>query len=322
MWEILPPIAFVTFYPKAIVMFRAKKESNMPKSCVYTTLIGQYEALNEQPAAQTSSLPFICLTDDPDLRSESWQIRLVEPTFAMDPIRSQRDLKLRPHLHLPDFEQSLYIDNSVMLKSPPDAWLEEALSGAALALPTHSYRDSVLDEFIAVEQAGLEDPARLFEQLNHYLLTDPDMLEDRPFWTAIMFRDHCDDQACRFAENWFAHVMRYARRDQLSACHAFRHVGLKPRRLEIDNYSSAMHSWPHITHRDHLRGMRNNRQSQAPATFRLREAEMALAEARRALEESAVRSAQSEARHVARYTSLRKRSILRLPRWAVEQGFG
>jgi hypothetical protein len=76
-------------------------------ACVYTALIGGYEVLNEQPIAATSSLPFICLTDDPELRSETWQIRRVEPLFGLDSIRSQREFKLRPHVHLPDFNCSI-----------------------------------------------------------------------------------------------------------------------------------------------------------------------------------------------------------------------
>ena len=76
-------------------------EAKPLKLCVYTALIGQYEQLNEQTVAAHSVIPFICLTDDPDLKSESWQIRQVSPLFGMDPIRSQRDIKLRPHIHLP-----------------------------------------------------------------------------------------------------------------------------------------------------------------------------------------------------------------------------
>ena len=86
-------------------------------TCVYTTLIGGYEKLNEQPVATNSRLPFICLTDDPDLRSETWQIRRVEPLFSLDPIRGQRALKLLPHEHLPDFDYSIYIDNSVSMRN-------------------------------------------------------------------------------------------------------------------------------------------------------------------------------------------------------------
>jgi len=79
------------------------------RRCVYTTLIGKYETLNEQPVAAASSFQFICLTDDPDLRSETWSVRCVAPVFGMDPIRSQRELKLRPHVHLAEFDGSLYM---------------------------------------------------------------------------------------------------------------------------------------------------------------------------------------------------------------------
>ncbi|MRX33741.1 hypothetical protein [Aminobacter sp. MDW-2] len=41
---------------------------------------------SQQPVASRSQLPFICLTDDPALRSESWDCRVVEPLFPQDPI--------------------------------------------------------------------------------------------------------------------------------------------------------------------------------------------------------------------------------------------
>jgi len=63
------------------------------RSCVYTALIGNYEKLNEQPVARQSGIPFICLTDDPKLSSETWRIVQVSPLFRADPVRSQRLLK-------------------------------------------------------------------------------------------------------------------------------------------------------------------------------------------------------------------------------------
>ncbi|RYF28092.1 MAG: hypothetical protein EOO23_07605, partial [Comamonadaceae bacterium] len=80
--------------------------------CIYTVLIGNYESLNEQPMALSSDIPFICLTDNPSLKSESWTIVQVPTAFPMDPIRSQRILKICPHRvpALSAFDQSLYID--------------------------------------------------------------------------------------------------------------------------------------------------------------------------------------------------------------------
>ena len=213
-------------------------------ACVYTTLVGGYEALNEEPVAANSRLAFICLTDDPDLRSETWQIRRVEPLFRLDPIRSQRALKLLPHEHLPDYECSIYVDNSILLKTPPDALIEQYLGTSAFCLPQHSYRNSVLEEFLEVEALGYDDQARLFEQLNHYALEFPDMLEERPFWTGVLFRDHRNPKVRRMLDIWLAHVQRYSRRDQLSINLAFRLAGLKPEVLRIDNYESWFHCWP------------------------------------------------------------------------------
>lgn len=85
---------------------KAANINNSGRICVFTTLIGQYENLNEQAVASQSAIRFICLTDDPNLRSETWQIKQVVPALAMDPIRSQRDLKICAHIHSPDFDYS------------------------------------------------------------------------------------------------------------------------------------------------------------------------------------------------------------------------
>src|SRR6266516_4449910 len=137
------------------------------KFCVYTTMIGDYEKLNEQPLAVGSAIPFICLTDNINLHSDTWQIRQVSPLFPADPIRSQRNLKIRPHLCIPEFDASLYIDNSVLLSHWPKNFDEFFDNKMDFLLPEHSYRSSVLDEFLAVSEAGFDDQNRIFEQLNH-----------------------------------------------------------------------------------------------------------------------------------------------------------
>lgn len=246
------------------------------RRCVYTTLIGKYETLNEQPVAAASSFQFICLTDDPDLRSETWSVRCVAPVFGMDPIRSQRELKLRPHVHLAEFDGSLYIDNSVILREPPEKIFAECAGDAAFCLPLHSFRASVLDEFIAVAQAGLDDQARIFEQLNHYLLDCAQVLQQKPYWSAILLRDHRDAGVRAALDIWAAHVMRYSRRDQLSANVAFHQAGLQPTAICIDNYQSWFHAWPITEGRVRDVGMRSPSGSLRPPVMQLRELEQAL----------------------------------------------
>src|SRR6202042_2986406 len=91
---------------------------------------------------------------------------------------------------------------------------------------------SVMDELLGVSIQGLDDQSRIFEQLNHYAVASPDILN---------------------VETWSAHVLRYSRRDQLSVTAAFRHVGLAPDVMKIDPGSSWFHSWPHTVGRNRER---------------------------------------------------------------------
>jgi TOD1/MUCI70, glycosyltransferase-like domain len=229
--------------------------------CVYTCLMGNSEALNEQPFATSSDIPFICFTDDSDLRSNTWDVRVVPRLFGTDSVRSQRAVKILPYEFLPDFDASLYIDNSVLLAQAPEALVERNFPASGFCLVEHSYRATVLDEFLEVAALGLDDKGRIFEQLKHYTEECPAVLQEKPYWGAILLRDHGHATVRKMLEIWFTHVQRYSRRDQLSVNLAFRLAGLVPDVLRFDNYKSEYHSWPHKTggnQRTHLRQTSND----------------------------------------------------------------
>jgi hypothetical protein len=238
--------------------------------CVYTALIGDYEALNEQPAAKVSSIPFICFTDNPHLRSDTWDVRHISCLLDSDPIRSQREIKLRPHKYLPEFEGSLYIDNSVLLVERPEAVFQQYFPASGLALPRHSYRQKVIDEFTEVYRLGWDDHARILEQLNHYSLSCPEVLDERPYWGGIQLRDHRNAQACALLELWMTHVLRYARRDQLSINYVAHQLGFAPDIIEIDNFVSWFHKWPLDCGRIYDKGLRSPLASLVPVVTRIR----------------------------------------------------
>ena len=227
----------------------AEQKPEMSKACVYTVLTGDYETLNEQPAAHQSDLRFICLTDNPDLTSDTWEIQQVRPLLAMDPIRSQRDIKIRPYRYLPSWDVTLYIDNSVILRANPQGLFDLFETGKGLATFNHSGRETVLDEFIVVLEQGLDDQNKILEQLNHYMISDPDILKESPIQSSVILRDSGNSKVREAMEIWSAHVFRYSRRDQLSANVAFHTADLDPQLLPIDRSASPFHSWPHAKSR-------------------------------------------------------------------------
>jgi hypothetical protein len=218
------------------------------KRAIYTALIGDYEDLNELAGSPEPGVDRICLTNNRELVSSTWQIIHVDSDFPADPIRSQRMLKIRGHSVLADYDETLYVDNTVELLAPVSGILDVWLDGVDIAIPTHSFRTSVGEEFLEVTSSGLDSRERFTEQLDHYSRTYPTAIEQRPFWNGIIARrkSAASDALCK---TWADHVLRYSRRDQLSLTVAIAITKVDVRRIEIDNYSSPIHRWPILTNR-------------------------------------------------------------------------
>lgn len=212
---------------------------------VYTCLYGGYERLRDQPVSGESSIEFVCFTDDPDATSDTWQIRHAPPPFPADQNRSSRRPKILAHEYLADFDESLYIDNSVLLTAAPERifaeWLPE---GVPMALLAHSFRGPVREEFEAVVASGLDADWLCDEQLEHYEKHVPSALAAVTTWNGILLRRHHDLLVRETMRVWWEHVLRYSRRDQLSLAVALQATGLVPLTHAIDNHRSEYHVWP------------------------------------------------------------------------------
>jgi len=231
-----------------------------PRRAVFTAVFGGYEELSVQPVAAGSSIPFICFTDDPDLKSESWDVRVVEPLFPLDAIRSARAVKIRMPGELEEFDETLWIDNSVQLTQDPNAILDEWLAEDDIAMPRHSYRRNVMAEFDQVGVFGYDDPSRIYEQLIHYSELNPEVLLEAPYWTALVARRRTDEVRAAMSL-WMDHVLRYSRRDQLSINYILNSSGLSVRAIEIENFESEFHQWP--TEVGRKTGLRSSRYQDA-----------------------------------------------------------
>ena len=219
------------------------------KSVIFTALFGGYETLNEQPSVLfDGSVEAICFTDDPSLTSDSWDVRVIEPMLPFDLVRSQRAVKILGHPDLDEFDRSLYIDNSVVLRRPPSEILDAWLADGDLAMPLHSYGGRLIDEFEAVVALNYDESSRVYEQLLDYNRWFPDALLSTPHWNGFFAR-RPTPEVQRFSEEWFRHVLRYSRRDQLSGNVALYIVGAQVTDIKIDNFGSELHEWPVMTDR-------------------------------------------------------------------------
>jgi hypothetical protein len=215
----------------------------MVRRAIYTVLMGKYEKLNPLPEIARTGIDAFCFSDDPTLTSETWKVVYVEPEFPLDSVRSQRLIKILGHPVLSSYDETLFIDGSVRLKVNPVTILDAWLSNTDLALPEHSFRDTVEEEFAEVLVGKLDSRERVTEQLDHYRKLFPRALKSRPLWTAIMAR-RTTPALDAFTRIWADHTLRYSRRDQLSVNVAVELSGVSVAVIPIDNHDSELHTWP------------------------------------------------------------------------------
>jgi hypothetical protein len=215
----------------------------MVRRAMYTVLMGKYEKLSPLPEIARAGIDAFCFSDDPALTSDSWQVVYVEPEFPLDSVRSQRLIKILGHPVLSSYEETLFIDGSVRLKVNPAEILDAWLSDTDLALPEHSFRDTVEEEFAEVLVGKLDSRERVTEQLDHYRKLFPGALSARPLWTAIMARRKTPALDA-FTRIWADHTLRYSRRDQLSVNVAIELSGVSVVAIPLDNHESELHTWP------------------------------------------------------------------------------
>ena len=224
----------------------------MPRACVYTALYGTCDRLPEQQVRAASGLDFIAFVGDPALRSDTWQVRPLPPALPSDPVRSARYAKLMPHVLLPDYDVSIYIDCSVELLAPPEALLAALLDGRpeGFACLRHDLRDSIAAEARAVVELGLDDPVIVRDQLAAYLAAG--YAGQGPLiWSGILLRRHLRPDVVTAMEMWWRHVLRYSRRDQVSFPYVAHTAKLAAAVHAHDASRSPWHRWPVPEGRSH-----------------------------------------------------------------------
>ena len=113
------------------------------KKVIYTVLTGNYDHL-VQPEVMNPAFDYVCFTDRAG-QDGVWQLREI-PFASSNPILRARYAKLHPHLLLPEYELSVFMDANLCITG--EAFYERisTLEEAPLALLEHPSRNCVYEE--------------------------------------------------------------------------------------------------------------------------------------------------------------------------------
>ena len=122
----------------------------MEKIAIYTCIIGGYDEL-QQPAVVEEGFDFICFVGPGERTAERvgvWEIRELTELPAGGPRMASRWPKMHPHVLLPEYECSVWIDGNVALLDGTRyrAAHIKAAAGVKYSGVTHPDRDCTYSE--------------------------------------------------------------------------------------------------------------------------------------------------------------------------------
>lgn len=230
----------------------------MNRKVIYTCIIGGYDSLL-QPLRVDDSFDYVCFVEPGSVlkgRQGVWQIREF-PSPTLDAGLDSRYPKMHPHLLLPEYECSLWIDGNILVKDTTiyEAYDAAEKSGVIYAGVSHPARDCVYAEARKcrdMRYISYADLARIW--LTYFLngiRTHAGLLENN-----LIFRRHSDPRIIRLDEMWWQKVLHFCRRDQLSLNLCLKATDIKPSFLLPEGVNSR--NCPGLEYRLHGAGGRDN----------------------------------------------------------------
>jgi len=127
----------------------------MNKICVYSCITNEYELrLNEQ---NFENADFYFFTDKEATATKPWREKKAVNLFT-DPRRNARYHKLLSHEMFPEYDYSIWIDGSVVLKINPQDLVKE-MGNADILTSYHPLRTKVVDEAEECKRLFLDIPS-------------------------------------------------------------------------------------------------------------------------------------------------------------------
>lgn len=204
-----------------------KLNSREMRPIVYTTVYGNYDNLKDQPDIGAD---YICFTDNPNLKSDTWDIRY-------EPIYQHLHPRLRAKFHkliCPFDTLSLFIDGSIQITDPAIIDKLSNFLHNGWAVYTHpSGRDCIESELeLSLPLEKYKDQP-MQEQVDYYF--SQGFPKHYGLWACgVMLRD---GKFSDFGSKWMLENLAWSYQDQLSLPYLLWKEDFKIDTITLDQYA-------------------------------------------------------------------------------------
>lgn len=196
----------------------------MNDKVIYTAIFGKEYYLHE-PDVISEGWDYVCFTDNPDLKSDVWDIRVVY-NYLETTVLNNRFYKMLPHIHFPDHTESIYIDGDIKIIGNVTEFPKN--SDSNFVAFKHNDRHCIYDEAKFIQYLGDHHPKREYkDDMNTVnLMMDLYKLDGYPINNGLilgglLYRKHMEVDIKEAMERWWDEFIMYSKRDQLSLPYVF-----------------------------------------------------------------------------------------------------
>lgn len=187
---------------------------NLDNLVIYTAITGEYDTLKD-PLYIADGVKHICFTNNPNLKSNIWEIRYIDEKGSMDNVHLARHIKMNPHVFLPYYETSVWVDGKFQIMGDLREYVELYQFKSKMLCFPHFMRECICDEMVECIRANKGNKRDMILQVGNYL-RDGYPLNNGLFETGCIVRAHNDRKVIELMTAWEKEITQYSIRDQLS----------------------------------------------------------------------------------------------------------
>lgn len=240
---------------------------------IYTAFTGDYDTLKE-PEFIDENTRYVCFTQNPNLKSDTWEIIQMEDS-VLDDNRTAKRYRLFPDVYFPDFKYSFWLDGTFQIKGSIREYIYKYVNSPMLVV-VHPERDCIYDE---------ARDSMPFPRYSNYSMTkqvEQYRNEGMPphyglLASGALFRQHNNPEIISLMRQWWEEIINHTNQDQLSFPYVMWknnfHPSVSPVYYWVNEYWSKVgnyqHNWKvedYITSRNLIKSLEGNIQEKNTLT--------------------------------------------------------
>ena len=184
------------------------------KGVVYTAITGGYDTVKE-PKVVNPNWDYILFTDNPEIKSDIWQVRLIDNEENLDSTRLARKVKIMGHKYLEEYDYSIWIDGKLEIRGDLEKYVMENRKTEPILCFSHYVNDCIYQELDLCTELKKDDVELMNKQIDKY------KKEGYPehnglVETGLLVREIHNTDVKKVMETWWNEVKNHSKRDQLS----------------------------------------------------------------------------------------------------------